>query len=104
MQLNKKGLEDRAAWEAAGYDLPKFDREKVTEATKENPFWIHSAQFFQLFCTPGNGQHSCSCLGKFYCRLLAHPRRCARHDKVLPCKIKTHITHLTLPTVQSISN
>ena len=51
MQLNKKGLEDRAAWEAAGYDLPKFDREKVTEATKENPFWIHfgAGNIFRAF-------------------------------------------------------
>ena len=51
MQLNKEGLEDRAAWEAAGYDLPKFDREKVTEATKENPFWIHfgAGNIFRAF-------------------------------------------------------
>ena len=41
MQLTKAGLQDRAAWEAAGYKLPQFDREKVTANTKENPFWVH---------------------------------------------------------------
>ena len=41
MRLNEQGLLDRAQWEAKGYDLPKFDREAVTKATKENPFWIH---------------------------------------------------------------
>lgn len=41
MILNEQGLTDRAAWEAAGYDLPKFDRQKAAQATKENPFWIH---------------------------------------------------------------
>ena len=41
MQLNKEGLKDRAAWEAAGYALPQFDREQVTANTKENPFWVH---------------------------------------------------------------
>ena len=41
MRLSAEGLKDRAKWEEAGYALPKFDREKVTEATKENPFWIH---------------------------------------------------------------
>ena len=38
MILDKKGLENKAQWEAAGYALPKFDREAVTKATKENPF------------------------------------------------------------------
>lgn len=41
MQLNKAGLQDRAAWEAAGYALPQYDREKVAANTKENPFWVH---------------------------------------------------------------
>ena len=41
MQLTKAGLQDRAAWEAAGYKLPQFDREQVTANTKENPFWVH---------------------------------------------------------------
>ncbi|MDO5423530.1 MAG: mannitol dehydrogenase family protein [Eubacteriales bacterium] len=51
MRLNKQGLADKAAWEAAGYALPQFDREKVTEATKENPFWIHfgAGNIFRAF-------------------------------------------------------
>lgn len=34
-----------------GIRLPKFDREKVTEATKENPFWIHfgAGNIFRAF-------------------------------------------------------
>ena len=44
MRLSAEGLKDRAKWEEAGYALPKFDREKVTEATKENPFWIISVR------------------------------------------------------------
>jgi len=41
MRLNAQGLADRKIWEEKGYNLPKFDREAVTAATKENPFWIH---------------------------------------------------------------
>lgn len=51
MRLNKQGLEERKQWEDAGYSLPLFDREKVTEATKENPFWIHfgAGNIFRAF-------------------------------------------------------
>ena len=41
MKLSKEGLKNRAEWEAKGYKLPQFDRDAVTAATKENPFWIH---------------------------------------------------------------
>ncbi len=41
MKLNEQGLADRAAWQAAGYALPEYDRAKVKAATQENPFWIH---------------------------------------------------------------
>lgn len=41
MKLNARGLADRKEWEEKGYKLPQFDRETVTKATKENPFWIH---------------------------------------------------------------
>ena len=41
MKLNAKGLADKREWEAKGYVLPQFDRDAVTVATKENPFWIH---------------------------------------------------------------
>lgn len=33
MKLNNKGLENKNAWEAAGYALPQYDREAV--AAKE---------------------------------------------------------------------
>ena len=51
MQLNNKGLENRKAWEEAGYHLPKFDRELVAKNTKENPFWIHfgAGNIFRAF-------------------------------------------------------
>lgn len=51
MELNEKGLKNRAAWEEKGYRLPRFDREAVTEATRENPFWIHfgAGNIFRAF-------------------------------------------------------
>lgn len=51
MKLSEQGLQDRAAWEAAGFALPQFDREKVMENTKENPFWIHfgAGNIFRAF-------------------------------------------------------
>ncbi len=41
MKLNEQGLLDRQQWEEKGYMLPQYDRVKVAEATKANPFWIH---------------------------------------------------------------
>ena len=41
LKLNKSVFEERKAWENKGYKLPEFDREKVTENTKANPYWIH---------------------------------------------------------------
>lgn len=51
MELSKNGLADKAKWEQAGYALPKFDREAVEKATKENPFWIHfgAGNIFRAF-------------------------------------------------------
>ena len=51
MRLDKKGLEERGAWEKAGYMLPEFDREAVAAKTKENPFWIHfgAGNIFRAF-------------------------------------------------------
>jgi fructuronate reductase len=51
MKLNEAGLADRKQWEQAGYSLPAFDRKKVTDATKENPFWIHfgAGNIFRAF-------------------------------------------------------
>ena len=41
MRLDKKGLQDIEAWKAAGYHVPTYDREKLTENTKQKPEWIH---------------------------------------------------------------
>lgn len=51
MKLNEQGLMDRAAWQAAGYALPEYDRTQVTKATRENPFWIHfgAGNIFRAF-------------------------------------------------------
>jgi len=51
MKLTNAGLKDRASWEAAGYKLPEYDREAVTKATKENPFWVHfgAGNIFRAF-------------------------------------------------------
>ncbi len=51
MKLDKIGLEQTAQWEAAGYQLPKFDREAVRSATRENPLWIHfgAGNIFRAF-------------------------------------------------------
>jgi len=39
--LNKETIKDSAIWEAAGIELPKFDYEKMSALTKENPTWVH---------------------------------------------------------------
>ena len=51
MQLNKIGLQDRTAWEKAGYKLPGFDREAVRINTMEHPFWVHfgAGNIFRAF-------------------------------------------------------
>ena len=51
MILNNEGLKDRAAWEAAGYALPGFDREAVREKTLSSPRWIHfgAGNIFRAF-------------------------------------------------------
>ncbi len=42
LRLNKDSITTEAArWAAAGVDLPRFDVDKVTQNTKENPEWIH---------------------------------------------------------------
>ena len=41
MKLDEKALKDRAVWEAGGFILPAFDRERVKEETRDNPEWVH---------------------------------------------------------------
>lgn len=51
MRLNEVGLQNKEEWILKGYELPQFDRKAVTEATKENPFWIHfgAGNIFRAF-------------------------------------------------------
>ncbi len=51
LDLSTLGLQDKAAWEAAGYALPQYDRAAVIEATKANPEWIHfgAGNIFKAF-------------------------------------------------------
>ena len=41
MELSYKGLQDRAAWEAAGVRLPAYPVEKMAQATRQAPIWVH---------------------------------------------------------------
>ncbi|MCD8140519.1 MAG: mannitol dehydrogenase family protein [Planctomycetaceae bacterium] len=41
MKLTENGLCDSAAWTDAGFVLPRFDRKKVADATRQRPKWVH---------------------------------------------------------------
>ncbi|MCD7750186.1 MAG: mannitol dehydrogenase family protein [Lachnospiraceae bacterium] len=41
LNLNDKGIQDRAAWAAADITLPDYDRSNMCAATKEAPTWVH---------------------------------------------------------------
>ena len=52
MELTRNSLMQHGQeFEAAGYQLPQFDYEKVLENTKENPTWIHfgAGNIFRAF-------------------------------------------------------
>ena len=51
MKLTNEGIKDKAAWEAKGYKLPDYDRQKVIANTKKNPTWIHfgAGNIFRAF-------------------------------------------------------
>lgn len=51
MKLNREGLKNHTLWEAKGYRLPEYNREKVMDETKKNPFWIHfgAGNIFRAF-------------------------------------------------------
>ena len=51
MKLNRTALQDRQPWEAAGYALPRYDRDKVRENTLAAPRWIHfgAGNIFRAF-------------------------------------------------------
>lgn len=51
MILNDNGLKQSEKWEAKGYILPDYDRDKMIENTKENPVWVHfgAGNIFRAF-------------------------------------------------------
>ena len=51
MQLNYKGIQDKAPWEAAGVQLPKHDWKAMCAETAENPVWVHfgAGNIFRIF-------------------------------------------------------
>ena len=51
LELNAKGLLDRAAWEEKGYILPAFDREAMIRVTMASPRWVHfgAGNIFRAF-------------------------------------------------------
>lgn len=51
MRLSKEGIKDTKTWEKAGYELPKYDIDKIIAETKEKPFWIHfgAGNLFRAF-------------------------------------------------------
>ncbi len=51
MRLTLDGLKDKAAWEAAGVQLPTYDVKKVAENTKKAPVWVHFGigNIFRIF-------------------------------------------------------
>lgn len=51
MKLKQSELQQKEQWNALGYKLFNYDREAVTKATKENPFWIHfgAGNIFRAF-------------------------------------------------------
>ncbi|PRR78684.1 Polyol:NADP oxidoreductase [Clostridium liquoris] len=51
MKLTQEELRNDKIWEEAGFELPKFDRDKMIKNTKENPEWIHfgAGNIFRAF-------------------------------------------------------
>lgn len=51
MVLNNSYPLNRTEWEKAGYELPRFNRDKVTENTIKNPVWLHfgAGNIFRAF-------------------------------------------------------
>lgn len=51
MHLLDSELKNKGLWEAAGIELPKFDREAMKAATRERPQWVHfgAGNIFRAF-------------------------------------------------------
>ncbi|HOX31034.1 MAG TPA: mannitol dehydrogenase family protein [Spirochaetales bacterium] len=51
MRLNDQSISDRSAWEAAGFELPAFDRRELARRTRAAPEWVHfgAGNIFRAF-------------------------------------------------------
>ncbi|HEY8892562.1 MAG TPA: mannitol dehydrogenase family protein [Clostridium sp.] len=51
MRLRQEELKNKKLWEDSGFELPKFDRNKMIKDTKENPEWVHfgAGNIFRAF-------------------------------------------------------
>jgi fructuronate reductase len=51
MRLTDNELQNKTAWEKAGVELPRFDREAMIRATNEKPEWVHfgAGNIFRVF-------------------------------------------------------
>jgi fructuronate reductase len=51
MKLNARSLLDKKAWEAAGFELPAYDRAAIIANTKKAPEWLHfgAGNIFRAF-------------------------------------------------------
>ena len=51
MILSYNGIQDKAAWEAAGVTLPKHDWKAMCAETERNPVWVHfgAGNIFRIF-------------------------------------------------------
>ena len=51
MKLTLQGIQDRAAFEQAGIQLPSYDVASVVRKTKETPRWVHFGigNIFRIF-------------------------------------------------------
>ena len=51
MRLNNQELTNKAQWEKAGIELPKFDRDAMIASTNKAPEWVHfgAGNIFRIF-------------------------------------------------------
>ncbi len=51
MELSFNGIENQNEWQDKGYHLPEFDINKMIQATKNNPKWVHfgAGNIFRAF-------------------------------------------------------
>lgn len=51
MKLTRKGIKNKADWEAADISLPSYDMEKIIQNTQSAPVWVHfgAGNLFRIF-------------------------------------------------------